>query len=409
MKPLPLRLRRFCSFIVGTVFFMSGIFKLMDPIGASLVVDEYYKFFHAGFLGFSSFAVASGLALMETAIGAALVSGVWRKVTAAAASALLGFFTVLTLILLIFNPPMDCGCFGEAIHLTHAQTFLKNIVLCALSLAAFLPYRDFGRNRRRKYVAFALVMTAVMTFAAYSALYIPLVDYTDFRLGSRLAAAEKYDLSSEEDMYEYRLIYEKDGKQETFSLEDLPDSTWTFVESEAVEKTGFRHEASPDLPLTDAFGEYCSSLAIDSRVMAVSAYSPEKLSRHRWKNIVSFLRSASEAGFRTLLVVSATPDGLAGILADSDIGADEAAFLSETAVYSDYKTLLSMNRSNGGVSYFTDGYLVRKWGSLNTPDSTEIAELAEDDETEILLGAGTAGSISFQGFLLYVFAVMLLL
>ena len=35
------RLRRLCAFIIGLVFLLAGIFKLLDPAGAGLVVEEY--------------------------------------------------------------------------------------------------------------------------------------------------------------------------------------------------------------------------------------------------------------------------------------------------------------------------------------------------------------------------------
>jgi hypothetical protein len=85
---------------------------------------------------------------VEASTGAALVSGVFRKTTAIVTSALILFFTVITLILWIANPVMDCGCFGEAIHLTHGQTLLKNLVLVALALIAFIPFQNFGVPRK---------------------------------------------------------------------------------------------------------------------------------------------------------------------------------------------------------------------------------------------------------------------
>ena len=44
------RIRRLCAFIIGLVFLLAGIFKLLDPVGAGLVVEEYYRFLHLGFL-----------------------------------------------------------------------------------------------------------------------------------------------------------------------------------------------------------------------------------------------------------------------------------------------------------------------------------------------------------------------
>ena len=46
MKYLLLRIKRFCGFITGFVFFIGGILKLMDPVGAGLVMGEYLDFMH---------------------------------------------------------------------------------------------------------------------------------------------------------------------------------------------------------------------------------------------------------------------------------------------------------------------------------------------------------------------------
>ena len=162
MKDIWYVARRLCAAIVGIVLFVAGSLKLMDPVGAGLVVSEYFKFFHLGFLMPVSKAFGVVLALLEAAVGAALISGIWRKTVAWAAMCLTAFFTAVTLVILIGNPDMDCGCFGEAFHLTHVQTFVKNLILCGLCLAAFFPFKSIGEPRKRKYTAFALVMAAVL-------------------------------------------------------------------------------------------------------------------------------------------------------------------------------------------------------------------------------------------------------
>ena len=68
-----------------------------------------------------------------------------------------------------------------------------------------------------------------------------------------------------------------------------------------------------------------------------------------------------------------------------------------------------MNRSNGGVTYFNDGVLIRKWARICAPDQAELDELQKTDTTEVSIARESKGSLVFQGFLLYVFAVMLLL
>ena len=388
MRYLLLRLKRFCGFITGFVFFMGGILKLMDPVGAGLVMGEYLDFMHLKFLSFASKPLGVAFALAETVIGTALITGVWRKIAGIAALAFQGFFTLLTLALVIFNPQMDCGCFGEAIHLTHMETFLKNIVLCALLCAYFFPMGMLGMPKPRKYVSFGIVTLSVATFMVYSLMYRPFVDFTDYRPGASLKAAA----IEEEEMYAAMFVYEKDGVEEAFELEHLPDSTWTFVRTETVALNEDEGYGMVDLSFYGSDGEYRDELAAEGKVMVVSVYDPQMKER-RWKEVETFIRNAENAGFRALLLVAGTPE--------TEI---------DVPVYvSDYKTLVAMNRSNGGATYFSDGHLIRKWARRDLPDSERLDEVYNDDETETFIHHDTKGSLGFQGFLLYVFAVMLLL
>ena len=150
MRYLLLRLKRFCGFITGIVFFIGGLLKLLDPVGAGLVMKEYLDFLHIGFLGSASKGLGVFFAFAETLIGTGLITGICRKAFGIASVSLQVFFTLLTLLLVIFNPEMDCGCFGEAIHLTHMQTFVKNLVLLALLSAYYFPAKMLGKGIRRK-------------------------------------------------------------------------------------------------------------------------------------------------------------------------------------------------------------------------------------------------------------------
>ena len=392
MRYLLLRLKRFCGFITGFVFFIGGILKLMDPVGAGLVMGEYLEFLHMGFLGFSAKVLGTAFALAETIIGTALITGVWRKTTGIAAMAFQAFFTLLTLALVIFNPEMDCGCFGEAIHLTHMETFLKNIVLCILLCIYFFPTKMLGQPYRKKYVSFAIVTASTIAFMIYSWAYIPLVDFTDYKAAARLKAAQDIE-STDGDSFEAVFIYEKDGIEETFDLGHLPDSTWNFVRTETRIIGESDTEGLIDLSFYDIDGGYRDELAIEDKVMVVSVYDTG-IGTKRWNEIQNFITDAQGAGFNTLLLVS------------GDVPEDISA---EDVYFADRKTLLAMNRSNGGVTYFSKGYLVRKWSRRSAPDFGQLLDINSEDETETIIYHDTKGSLGFQGFLLYVFAVMLLL
>ena len=401
MKYIFQRMKRFCGFVTGFVFFLSGIVKLLDPVGAGLVMDGYFDFLHLGFMAPASKFFGVAFALAETIIGTGLITGVWRRTVALSAIILQGFFTLLTLLLVIFNPEMDCGCFGEAIHLTHMQTFIKNIILCILLAAYFFPSSQLGENKKRKYASFALVTVSVLAFTVYSLMYIPLVDFTDFKPAAALMAGE----GSGGDSYESVFIYEKDGERQSFTIDHLPDSTWTFVDTETVmiESEG---NASVNLSIRDAYGDYHDGIAAEGKIMIVSVYDIDRKAG-RWGQTAHFLSNAEKAGFTSLLLVRSTQEEFEEAV--SCLAPQVAEVLRRHLYFSDYKELISMNRSNGGATFFCDGYLIRKWARRALPDMKNLEELVEADETEALIERSTNGDLTFQGFLLYVFAVMLLL
>lgn len=382
---LLLRLKRFCGFITGFVFFISGILKLMDPVGASLVMKEYFHFLHIEFLDPTAMASGIAFAFAETIIGAGLITGVWRRIMAPTAIGFQGFFTILTLLLVIFKPEMDCGCFGEAIHLTHNETFLKNIILLILLLIYYIPSRHLGESRKKKYVSFAIVSVSVVAFTAYSLLYLPLNDYTDYHTGVSL----KNETTNES--YQAMFVYEKEGLQERFSIDNLPDSTWTFVSTETV-KTGNSDETAVTLSFHDGSGRYADSLALEGKVLIFSIYDPE-LKTKDLEKIATAINEAEEAGFKAILL-SSTPIDIPENITNHYIA--------------DYKTLITLNRSNGGATYINNGIIVSKWSKKSLPAPKELAKIYDEDVTETIID-NSRSSLAFQGFLLYVSAVMLLL
>ena len=217
------------------------------------------------------------------------------------------------------------------------------------------------------------------------------MDFTDFKPGAMLQSSAGVDAGN---MYESVFTYEKDGVQVEFSLENLPDSSWTFVSVQ----TRLKNE-NTEIPATLSFyasssGEYMDELAADGKVMIITVYDTQ-ISDKKWESIRRFTCRSEEVGFTTLLLAASTDDIPEGLVTETYI--------------SDYKTLISLNRSNAGATYFCDGELIRKWASSDLPDAAELQDIYRSDKTEIAMDQDNKGSLGFQGFLLYVFAVMLLL
>lgn len=385
MKQLFLRLKRFCGYIAGFVFFISGILKLLDPVGAGLVMKEYFQFLHLGFMDAGATAAGVFFALAETVVGAALITGVWRRCFALCAIILQCFFTILTLSLVIFQPQMDCGCFGEAIHLTHSQTFIKNLVLLALLLIYYIPKKHLGETKKKKYVSFALVCASVAAFSLYSLLYIPMADFTSLKPGIIINGQG----STPEASYQASFIYEKAGVQQEFTLENLPDTTWSFVGTITTQNDAPERQ-SANISIYDKEGNYADSLLTKGRTIIISFYKSE-IAEQDLNAAQELLRVAQEAGFQPLLLTASVPVD------------------SPYHYFCDYKTLITLNRSSGGATYVDNGYIVRKWSKRTLPTPEELAMMSSEDSTDTYIGRDTKTSLAFQGFLLYVFAIMLLL
>ena len=388
------RLRRFAAILIGIVFLVSGLLKIADPVGTMLIVTEYLKFFHMAFLIPIAKGIGIVLALLETLTGIALITGVLRKTAAWITWGLLAFFTLVTLLLWIINPVMDCGCFGEAIHLSHAQSFWKNVILLALACLAFLPMKDFGEPRPLKRVAAALGALSVLVAVIYSNTHLPLMDFTAFDWGAELFASLDDDVEAD-NHYKAAFIYEKDGRQGSFFLNNLPDSTWTFVKVDTVFQDGpVPGKDHPILGFRDAEGEYQDHLAAQGKVVVLSVYDP---AHAPWERIRKHYQAIEEAGVRPLLLVASSTEEVDSFGIPIDL----------MVYYADYKTLITLNRSNGGGSYFCEGELIDKWASRGFPKDL-TGEFAADP-VDLSTNRIARRRIQAQGFGLYLAAVLILL
>ena len=330
-------------------FILSGILKLLDPVGTGLIVKEYIAFLHLGFLSPAAVGLGIALATTEFLVGICVLSGIRIRIVAWVALLLTAGFTGLTLYLVLYNPISDCGCFGEAIHLTNTQTFYKNIILLFLAVLIFL-----GRKRATRVAPAWLEWTFVGVFgvlalsvALRALATIPQVDFTAYRVGNSLDELAQENQAR----YETTFLYTKDGHTEEFTLDNLPDSTWTYLDSQTVLVGGSTKMAQVDFKLEQMEGP----------LLAVTIYNPDALQPEQWERIAHFQQEAMRKG-QEVVVYGPTED----------------------YVTADRKSLLTLNRSNGGAVYFNDGVIVAKWSNRELADVDLDTVLDEDPDVVIL-------------------------
>ena len=177
-----------CRIVLGAVFLFSGLAKGIDPWGSALKVEEYLDAFGLGGLS----AVAAPLAVVqcvaESAVGLMLLCGTGLRLASLFALLFMAFFTLLTLVIAVWNPLDDCGCFGNALKLSNWMTFAKNVVL--LPVAAVV-WRDAKRRRgfaftRREAVRSTIFLLLPLALCLYAWYCLPPVDTSVYRKGTDL-------------------------------------------------------------------------------------------------------------------------------------------------------------------------------------------------------------------------------
>ena len=97
----------------------------------------------------------------------------------------MSFFTLLTLVIAIWNPLDDCGCFGEAIKMKNWYSFLKNLVLLPMSITVWYEARDrrIFPFTRREIICTFLFAAMAGGLGAYCWRHLPLIDMLPYKKG----------------------------------------------------------------------------------------------------------------------------------------------------------------------------------------------------------------------------------
>lgn len=224
--------------LVGATFVLSGFVKSIDPWGSFYKISEYFEVWNMDIPASLEVLAAFLLGGAEFVLGCLLLFGCYRRVAVWLLLAMMAFMLPLTLYIAVADPVSDCGCFGDFLVLSNTVTFVKNIFLTLMLvyLAAFNSRVEGLFIAYIQWVIGGLLSLYILIIALYGYNVQPLLDFRRFSPGTDLLAGvtsgDEGDGEDEEPVYEF--IYEKDGREETFTIDNLPDSTWTFVDRKVI-------------------------------------------------------------------------------------------------------------------------------------------------------------------------------
>ena len=211
--------------LLGVVFVFSGVVKAIDPLGTVYKIEDYLKAFGGFFIDLLPMAEVAAwtLIIIELLLGVCMLLNVRTQWTSWIALLFYCVMTPLTLYIALTNPVSDCGCFGDAVVLTNRQTFGKNVVLIILAMV-LVALRNSVHQLWRGWmegVIAMLTIAAAVAFMAWTKSHLPVMDFRPYKVGNHLPTLMEYPEDAEVDVYEYSFVYEKDGVEQTFTLDNL--------------------------------------------------------------------------------------------------------------------------------------------------------------------------------------------
>lgn len=125
-------------FALSLTFILSSIFKWIGIRTFALTVNDFCAFLGFDVLYGYGMALAIIICSVELELGIVAFIPKLRAYVVWLYLIVMGYFTYITYLNLVslYGQIESCGCFGEVIHLTPAESFYKNVALLVLSLIA---------------------------------------------------------------------------------------------------------------------------------------------------------------------------------------------------------------------------------------------------------------------------------
>lgn len=367
--------------ILGVTFIFSGFVKAVDPFGTAYKIEDYLAAFNLSSLSFLAMTGSVLQSIVEFAMGACMLFGLYRRWNSRLTLAVMIFMTFLTLYLAIADPVDDCGCFGDALVITNWQTFYKNIVLLICSVVVFIYHERISNffTGKTYWLAFLYIFIFIGLFTFRNYLYDPLFDFRPYKIGANLP--ELMDVEEGKGRNEETLlVYAKDGVEKEFTEENYPweDSTWVFVRMDT--KVIAEGESSPikdfvinKLDFNPQKTELVDKYDITQEVLSDTNYVFLMITPLLEKMNFSYLSAfedvenyAIDNGYKFYCLTASTTDEIMGWAKENVINFDFCSM--------DERALKTIIRSNPGLILLKNGTVVNKWADIAVPAESELVK-----------------------------------
>ena len=356
--------------VVGLTFILSGFVKAIDPLGTQYKIQDYLAAIPPSLSlpDMLTLLMSVSLSMAEFTLGAFMLSALCWMLTSRITLMLIVVITAVTVWIYIADPVKDCGCFGDALTLTNLETLLKNIVL--LALAALVAWRPthIGRlmSRSNQMLLGQMLMVTPVALSFWCLYDLPLIDFRPYHIGADIKAGMEIPEGAEQPVFDTTFIMEKDGERREFTLDNYPDSTWTFVDSKTVTvKEGYVPPIH-DFSITAADGEDITDMVLGREGYTFLLISPDldKADDQNFGDIDQIYEFCQDNSIPFYCLTASTEKSQQHW---QNITGAEYPFCMTDAT-----TLKTMIRSNPGLMLLEKGVVRGKWSHNRLPETTEL-------------------------------------
>ncbi len=349
--------------IIGVTFIFSGFVKGIDPLGSAYKFSDYFMAAHLPQWPELALVLSFLLSGAEFLIGMAMITGTYMVFTSWVALFFMVFFTILTLILAIFNPVSDCGCFGDAIKLTNWETFYKNVFFLILVVFIFI-YRNKVKFNYNKFFEPAVIAISIICFygiSFYSYKHLPIIDFMPYSRGSNIIEKMTIPPGAPTDEYQTQLIYKNKntGELKTFGMDNYPwqdTLNWQWVDTRSVLiKKGYTPPIH-DFSISSIDGQNITDSILSSNkfVYLAIAYNLKKADKTALKKLDTLAMYCASSTDKVFYAVTASTVG------DIHSVSSELHLLYPFYV-ADETMLKTVIRANPGLLLLYKGTIIGKW------------------------------------------------
>ena len=345
---------QFSRLFVGILFIISGLIKLNDPIGFSYKLDEYFSevVFNMPFFVPYTLTIALFLVILEVVLGVMLLIGYKSKLTIWLLLLLIIKFTFLTFYSAYFDVVKDCGCFGDALHLTPWQSFTKDIVLLFFILILFFNkklIKPLSANKTQNILVLASIV--LCSFMGYWVInHLPLKDFRPYKVGTNIKTDMTIPDNAPKSVVEMVFIYKVNGVDREFTEKDLmtlPEGAEFVDRKDKIIVQGYLppiHDFKLELD-----GQDNTDLILSKeKVLLITAYDLEKSNPEAMQKLGELYKKTNKKGYYVAIVTGSSSEAIAKARKKYGINFD-ILFCDATAI----KTIERANPSFVIINYGT--------------------------------------------------------